>query len=193
EWSSKPLSEKDVRTARAQLKTTADRIKSINENHSALQDIIRRSLLSQERAIATADAHRIVRRQSLQDVKETREAGKQTEKKAKEVLGKIRVWEKTARVGEKIALEVAGAVTQRAECLRDEVERLVGGMQEQNVRMDILAVFRVLHGPFRARAPPNKRSVSRGNLQPARHAEGASVKEHLRTLRDVEGPESALG
>lgn len=59
---------------------------------------------------------------------------------AKEVLGKIRTWEGTARAGERLALEAAGAATQRAETLRDAVEFLMAGMETQNARMECLAM-----------------------------------------------------
>lgn len=60
--------------------------------------------------------------------------------KAKEVLAKIRTWEKTACAGEKVALEATGVATQRAETLRDAVELLMAGMEQQNARMECLAM-----------------------------------------------------
>lgn len=64
---------------------------------------------------------------------------------AKEVLGKIRTWEQTARAGERLALQVGGAATQRAEMLRDAVELLMAGMEKQNARMEYLAMVSGVH------------------------------------------------
>ncbi|CAM9871340.1 unnamed protein product, partial [Ectocarpus fasciculatus] len=146
------LSERHVELARAQLKRTAERVKFIEESRGALQDVVRRSSASRERATAITDTHRAVRRQSLHDVKETREAGKRTEKEAKEVLAKIRLWEKAVRVSEELAFQEADAVARRAETLRDAVELLAGWMERQNSRMERLAVFRMLNGSTAAAA-----------------------------------------
>ena len=58
---------------------------------------------------------------------------------ATEVLAKIRDWEKTARVGEHFAVEVSGAVTGRAELMRDALELLMAGIDRQRIRLETLA------------------------------------------------------
>ncbi|CAM9537980.1 unnamed protein product [Scytosiphon promiscuus] len=152
-WSPKRLTEEDVRVARAQLERKAERVRVVKETQGVMQEIIRRSLALSERAIAITDTHQAIRRQSLQDVKETREAGEKTDKGAKQVLAKIRAWEKTARTSEALAFEVAGDVACRAQTLRDAADRLTSGMETQNAQMQLLAVFRVLNGPVASLAP----------------------------------------
>ncbi|CAB1116157.1 unnamed protein product [Ectocarpus sp. CCAP 1310/34] len=132
----------------AMLKRTAERAKFIEESRGALQDVVRRSLASRERATAITDTHRAVRRQSLHDMKEMREAGKKTEKEAREVLAKIQLWEKAAQVSEELAFEEADAVARRAETLEDAVALLAGLMERHNSHMERLAVFRMLNGPL---------------------------------------------
>lgn len=61
---------------------------------------------------------------------------------ATEVLAKIRDWEKTARMGEHFAVEVSGAVTGRAELMRDALELLMAGIDRQRIRLETLATVR---------------------------------------------------
>lgn len=58
------------------------------------------------------------------------------------MIAKIRDWEKAARVGEHFAVEVSGAVTGRAELMRDAVELLMAGIERQRGRLETLATVR---------------------------------------------------
>eukprot|EP00904_Undaria_pinnatifida_P004905 jgi/Undpi1/1544/HiC_scaffold_11.g04934.m1 len=119
----------------------------VGDSHRTTQDVVRRALASHERAMATTGVHRLLRNQGLLDVEEARAAGKKTERQATEVIAKIRDWEKAARVGEHFAVEVSGAVTGRAELMRDAVELLMAGIERQRGRLETLATFRMLGEP----------------------------------------------
>lgn len=62
--------------------------------------------------------------------------------KAAAVIAKIRGWEKAARVSEELAVQRAGAITARAEAMRDPVELLMRGLEMQNDAVGRIATVR---------------------------------------------------